>query len=63
MPTLTSLSPHTIDRHNIVTDRTSPDLSDYESILQSIQQPTLVVAIDSDILYPPVERQIGKFNP
>ena len=30
---------------------------DYESILQSIHQPTLVVAIDSDILYPPVEQQ------
>lgn len=30
---------------------------DYESVLQSIYQPTLVVAIDSDILYPPVEQQ------
>ena len=30
---------------------------DYESVLQSIKQPALVVAIDSDILYPPVEQQ------
>lgn len=48
---------HAMDRHNVARDRTSPDLSDYEYILQSIQQPTLVVAIDSDILYPPVEQQ------
>ena len=48
---------HAMDRHNVARDRTSADLSDYESILQSIQQPTLVVAIDSDILYPPVEQQ------
>ncbi|MDZ8139520.1 MAG: homoserine O-acetyltransferase [Nostoc sp. DedQUE04] len=48
---------HAMDRHDIARDRTSPDLSDYESILQSIQQPTLVVGIDSDILYPPVEQQ------
>jgi homoserine O-acetyltransferase/O-succinyltransferase len=30
---------------------------DYKSVLQSIKQPTLVVGIDSDILYPPVEQQ------
>lgn len=30
---------------------------DYKSILQSIKQPALVVAIDSDILYPPIEQQ------
>jgi homoserine O-acetyltransferase len=29
----------------------------YESVLQSIRQPTLIVAIDSDILYPSVEQQ------
>jgi len=29
----------------------------YTSVLQGIHQPTLVVAIDSDILYPPVEQQ------
>ncbi|MEH2149216.1 homoserine O-acetyltransferase MetX [Nostoc sp.] len=46
-----------MDRHDVARDRTSPNLSDYESVLQSIQQPTLVVAIDSDILYPPVEQQ------
>ncbi|WP_375512503.1 hypothetical protein [uncultured Nostoc sp.] len=32
-------------------------MSDYESVLQNIQQPTLVVPLDSDILYPPVEQQ------
>ncbi|MCG6134642.1 MAG: homoserine O-acetyltransferase [Nostoc sp. LLA-1] len=30
---------------------------DYKSVLQSIKQPALVVAIDSDILYPPIEQQ------
>jgi homoserine O-acetyltransferase/O-succinyltransferase len=29
----------------------------YESVLQSIRQPTLIVSIRSDILYPPVEQQ------
>ncbi len=29
----------------------------YKSVLQSIEQPALVVAIDSDILYPPIEQQ------
>lgn len=29
----------------------------YEAVLQSISQPTLVVAISSDILYPPVEQE------
>jgi homoserine O-acetyltransferase len=29
----------------------------YESVLQSIHQPTLIVTIDSDILYPSVEQQ------
>lgn len=48
---------HVMDRHDVARDRTVPNLLDYESVLQSIQQPTLVVAIDSDILYPPVEQQ------
>ncbi|WP_363318148.1 hypothetical protein [Nostoc sp. NMS4] len=30
---------------------------DYKSVLQSIKQPALIVAIDSDILYPPIEQQ------
>lgn len=30
---------------------------DYKSVLQNIKQPALVVAIDSDILYPPIEQQ------
>lgn len=30
---------------------------DYNSVLGSIPQPTLVVAISSDILYPPVEQE------
>ncbi|MGF2036567.1 MAG: homoserine O-acetyltransferase MetX [Nostoc sp. CmiVER01] len=47
---------HVMDRHDVAR-RTVPNLSDYESVLRSIQQPTLVVAIDSDILYPPVEQQ------
>jgi homoserine O-acetyltransferase len=33
------------------------DSQKYESVLQGIYQPTLVVTIDSDILYPPVEQQ------
>jgi homoserine O-acetyltransferase len=43
---------HAIDSHDIERDR-----EDYISVLQSIQQPTLVVSIDSDVLYPPVEQQ------
>jgi len=41
-----------MDRHDI----TRSDQS-YEAALSSIQQPTLVVAIDSNILYPPIEQQ------
>jgi homoserine O-acetyltransferase len=41
-----------MDRH----DLTRPDRS-YETVLQSIQHPTLIVAITSDILYPPIEQQ------
>ncbi len=43
---------YAMDRHDI----TRPGLT-YESVLQSIQQPTLIVSIPSDILYPPVEQQ------
>jgi homoserine O-acetyltransferase len=42
---------HAMDTHDLTHGQ------DYESALQSIKQPTLVVAIDSDILYPPVEQQ------
>jgi homoserine O-acetyltransferase len=40
-----------MDSHDIAQGR------DYQSVLQSIKQPALVVAIDSDILYPPIEQQ------
>jgi homoserine O-acetyltransferase len=43
---------HAMDRHDV----TRPNLS-YEAVLQSISQPTLIIAIDSDILYPVVEQQ------
>ena len=36
----------------------------YESVLQSIQQPTAIVAINSDLLYPPVEQEeLAKYIP
>lgn len=41
-----------MDSHDLGRDR-----GDYAAIVQSILQPTLVVAIDSDILYPPQEQQ------
>jgi homoserine O-acetyltransferase len=48
-----------MDRHDV----TRPGKS-YESVLQGIQQPTAIVAIDSDILYPPVEQQeLAKYIP
>jgi homoserine O-acetyltransferase len=48
-----------MDRHDV----TRPGKS-YESILQGIQQPTAIVAIDSDILYPPTEQQeLAKYIP
>lgn len=37
-------------------DLTRPS-QDYESVLKSITQPTLVVGIDSDVLYPPREQE------
>jgi homoserine O-acetyltransferase len=43
---------HAMDSHDVTRrDR------DYYSVLSSINQPTLVVAISSDILYPPVEQE------
>lgn len=50
---------YAMDRHDI----TRPELT-YEETLQAIQQPTLIVSIPSDILYPPVEQQeLAKFIP
>ncbi|HEY9644720.1 MAG TPA: homoserine O-acetyltransferase, partial [Chroococcidiopsis sp.] len=42
-----------MDSHDLGRDRPSR----YETILQNIPHPTLVVTIDSDVLYPPVEQQ------
>lgn len=42
----------TMDSHDLGRGR-----GDYESALRSISQPTLVVSIDSDVLYPPEEQQ------
>ncbi|MBD0335206.1 MAG: homoserine O-acetyltransferase [Cyanobacteria bacterium Co-bin13] len=41
-----------MDSHDIAHNR-----GDYETVLSSIQQPALLVAINSDVLYPPVEQQ------
>ncbi len=41
-----------MDRHDLTRSNQS-----YEAVLNSIQQPTLLVAIDSDLLYPPIEQQ------
>ena len=43
---------HAMDGHDVARDR-----GEYAAVLGSVQQPALVVAIDSDILYPPVEQQ------
>jgi homoserine O-acetyltransferase/O-succinyltransferase len=43
---------HAMDSHDIARDR-----GDYRAVLSRIEQPTLVVAIESDLLYPPVEQQ------
>jgi homoserine O-acetyltransferase len=49
---------HAMDRHEVGGDHPSADANHrYESALRSIPHPTLVVAIDSDILYPPAEQQ------
>ncbi|MCU0527111.1 MAG: homoserine O-acetyltransferase [Elainella sp. Prado103] len=41
-----------MDSHDIGRDR-----GDYTAILQRIEQPALIVAIESDVLYPPIEQQ------
>jgi homoserine O-acetyltransferase len=41
-----------MDSHDVSRDR-----GEYTAILAQIHQPALIVAIDSDILYPPVEQQ------
>lgn len=41
-----------MDTHDV-----SRGMGDYHAVLASIQQPTLIVAIDSDVLYPPHEQQ------
>jgi homoserine O-acetyltransferase len=43
---------HAMDTHDVARDR-----GEYTAVLSQIQQPALVVAIDSDVLYPPVEQQ------
>ncbi|HEX7832845.1 MAG TPA: homoserine O-acetyltransferase [Thermoanaerobaculia bacterium] len=43
---------HAMDSHDVARGRGT-----YESVLASIEQPTLIVSIDSDILYPPVEQE------
>jgi homoserine O-acetyltransferase len=43
---------YAMDRHDI----TRPGFT-YESVLQRIWQPTLIVSIPSDVLYPPAEQQ------
>jgi homoserine O-acetyltransferase len=41
-----------MDSHDVARGR-----GDYEAVLASIQQPTLVVGIDSDVLYPLREQE------
>jgi homoserine O-acetyltransferase len=41
-----------MDSHDLTREN-----QDYESVLKSIKQPTLIVGIDTDILYPPIEQQ------
>ncbi|MEY3297368.1 MAG: hypothetical protein RLZZ597_628 [Cyanobacteriota bacterium] len=49
---------HAMDYHEVGGDRPGTDPHQrYQSALKSIPPPTLVVAIDSDILYPPAEQQ------
>lgn len=43
---------HAMDSHDVARSR-----GDYGTVLRSILHPTLVVAIDSDVLYPPVEQE------
>jgi len=44
---------HAMDSHDVGRDRPGG----YEAVLHSIRKPALIVAIDSDILYPPTEQQ------
>lgn len=43
---------HAMDSHDVARGRGA-----YEAVLASIHQPTLVISIDSDILYPPSEQE------
>lgn len=43
---------HAMDSHDVARDRGA-----YEDVLASIRQPTLIVSIDSDVLYPPSEQE------
>ncbi|MEB3826422.1 homoserine O-acetyltransferase MetX [Phormidium sp. CCY1219] len=43
---------HAMDAHDV-----SRGVGDYHQALASIQQPALIVSIDSDVLYPPTEQQ------
>jgi homoserine O-acetyltransferase/O-succinyltransferase len=48
-----------MDSHDVARQR-----GEYQAVLAQITQPTLVVAIDSDILYPPVEQEeLANFMP
>jgi homoserine O-acetyltransferase len=48
-----------MDAHDVARDR-----GDYEAVLASIEQPTLVVGIDSDVLYPlPEQRGLAEHLP
>ena len=48
-----------MDHHDLAAHR-----GEYPEVLSKIQQPTLVVAINTDILYPPVEQEeLAKFIP
>jgi homoserine O-acetyltransferase/O-succinyltransferase len=43
---------HAMDTHDVARQR-----GEYDEVLQSIQQPALIVACDSDLLYPPEEQE------
>ena len=48
-----------MDSHDLAAQR-----GEYTEVLGKIQQPTLVVAIDTDILYPPAEQEeLAQFIP
>lgn len=49
-----AMDSHDLSRENL----------DYESVLKSIKLPTLIVGIDTDVLYPPVEQEeLAKYIP